>query len=45
MINQVQAIETEYGDNFDCPEYTNAGMLAGIILTSFIELRSKLHCM
>ncbi|XP_052084583.1 uncharacterized protein LOC127721819 [Mytilus californianus] len=32
MINRVQAIEAEYGDNRDCPEYAVAGMLAAIAL-------------
>ncbi|XP_071140493.1 uncharacterized protein [Mytilus edulis] len=32
MINKVQAIEAESGDNRDCPEYAIAGMLAAIAL-------------
>ncbi|CAC5388512.1 unnamed protein product [Mytilus coruscus] len=32
MINKVQAIEAENGDNGDCPEYAAAGMLAAIAL-------------
>ncbi|CAG2256285.1 unnamed protein product [Mytilus edulis] len=31
MINKVQAIEAENGDNGDCPEYAFAGILAGNI--------------
>ncbi|CAG2197407.1 unnamed protein product [Mytilus edulis] len=32
MINKVQAIEAENGDNGDCPEYAFAGILAAIAL-------------
>ncbi|XP_076081650.1 uncharacterized protein LOC143052490 isoform X2 [Mytilus galloprovincialis] len=32
MINKVQAIEAENGDNGDCPEYASAGILAAIAL-------------
>ncbi|XP_063437370.1 uncharacterized protein LOC134718650 [Mytilus trossulus] len=30
MINKVQTLETEHGNNRDCPEYASAGILAAI---------------
>lgn len=43
MINKVQTLETESGNNRDCPEYAAAGILAGNISPYEYGYRTQTH--